>query len=487
MAASTWFGYLLLSLTISADPYTPLIEASQKSWNVPGVAVVIVHQGKTIHLKGYGVRELNQPDLITEQTLFPLGSCTKAFTSLLISQLADEGKLGWDVPVREFLPDFQLIDPVATERTTFRDLMSHRTGVDSHDLMWFHSSRSLKELVSSLRYLPMSRPFRQEMHYQTLGVVAAGMALEKAGLSSWEKLLQSQILDPLEMKRSGSQTAQALKDKDHAIGYRAGKNKALEAVPWYHHAEPNPSGSMYSSAVDLGTWMKFQLGDGTWKGARIISELSLREMQTPQLVQRLTDRARMQYPKSNFTLYGLGWVVQDYRGEVTVAHTGISDGFRAQIAMLPEKGFGVAVMSNLHGTRMNLSLINQLIDQFLKVEPFGWDDYYQNLEKVNREDNQIRIRQLERTKKKESPPRFPLSAYAGTYEDPAYGTAEIIFDKGTLNLKWNGHVGTLEPYQNEMFILRSEEPLGVGLVGFILDPKGVASVHLVEREFFRKR
>ena len=218
-----------------------------RAWNVPGAALVIVNRDGVVLLKGYGVREIHGKP-VTPDTIFPLASCSKAFTTSLMASLVDDGKLKWDDPVRNYLPDFHLSDPHADALVTLRDLAAHRTGVGSHDILWYRAPWSQDELIRRVSKLPLSRPFRTEMQYQTIMYIAAGKAAARAGGKPWEVLLRERLLKPLGMKDVALTTTAAENHSDRASGHRPGKDGKLVVVPWYSQPVPNPAGSVHASA-----------------------------------------------------------------------------------------------------------------------------------------------------------------------------------------------------------------------------------------------
>ena len=225
-----------------------LITEALKSWNVPGAAVVIVDGEKILYLKGHGIREKGKPEPITADTLFPLASCSKAFTTTLMAMLVDDGKIGWDDPVRKHLKTFKLSDPNADALVSLSDLVSHRTGVASHDLLWYRAAWNQDEMIRRIGKVPLSKPFRTAMQYQSIMFTAAGHAIANAAEKPWQELIQERIFDPLEMKLSSVTTPIAFKVKNRASGHRPNRNGVV-VVPWYVQEEPNAAGSINASVA----------------------------------------------------------------------------------------------------------------------------------------------------------------------------------------------------------------------------------------------
>jgi CubicO group peptidase (beta-lactamase class C family) len=450
---------LLLALVPAARPDAVAIDATVaaalKAWDVPGAAVVIVTPEAVVHLKGYGVRELGGKP-VTPDTVFPLASCTKAFTTALVARLADDGKLRWDDPVRKHLPNFHLSDPAADALVTLRDLGSHRTGVGPHDLLWYRATWSQEEMVRRVGKLPLSRPFRTEMQYQSVMFIALGQAAARAGGKPWADLVRKLLLDPLGMKGVTLTTTAAAKQPDRAAGHRVGSDGKLAVVPWYEQPDPNPAGSANASARDLVPWLRFQLTGGRVGDVQVVSEAGLRETQAPQTVVRMGDEARALSPDTHQISYGLGWTIQDYRGRLQVLHAGLIDGFRVHLTLLPKDGYAFAILANREATRMNLALSNTLTDLLLGLPAKDWNKYLLGVQAEQDQAAQLEARKVELARRAAPPPSIPAASLAGEYEEPAYGTAVIRADKDGLVWEWGTWKLPLEHYAADTFRFRAE-------------------------------
>ena len=367
----------LVSVPTQAEPLAPAIDAVVKksldAWSVPGVAVAVVRDGEVIYLKGHGVKSLDADGPVTPDTLFPIGSCTKAFTTTAMAVLVDEGNMGWDDPVRKHLSYFHLGDPLADREVTLRDLVCHRTGLAPHDLLWYRSPWSPEEVVRRAGLLPLDRPFRTTFQYQSTMFTAAGLAVGSASGQPWQDFVRKRLFDPLGMTASCFTTTAAAKSADRAVGHRLNRLGRPEVVDYYPEEVPDPAGSIHSTARDLAQWAIFQLGDGRWGGRRIVSAANLAETHTPQMVIRLEGIERELHPETVQMSYGMGWVLEDYRGVGLCSHAGAIDGFRAHITLIPEKKIGIVLLNNLQATRMNLPLSNALVDLLLGLPRKDWN------------------------------------------------------------------------------------------------------------------
>jgi CubicO group peptidase (beta-lactamase class C family) len=448
-----------LSPARAADPATRpdpvvvdrLATEALKRWKVPGVAVVIVRGDETTLLKGYGTKRLGADDPVTPDTLFPLASCTKAFTSTLAAMLVDEAELAWDDPVRKHLSTFHLSDPKADALVTMRDLLTHRTGVGGHDLVWYRAPWGIDESVRRIAHLPVAGQFRGEYHYNSLMYMAVGRALANRAGTPWEKLVRDRICTPFGMTGVAFTSAEADKFADRASGHRRTKAGAIEPMAAYPMPEPNPAGSLHATARDLGAWLKFQLADGVAGGRRLASAANLSETKTPQTLMRKDGPIGPIYPDSVQVSYAMGWVVYDHRGHKVVAHGGVVDGFRPQVTLLPDEKLGFALLNNLHETKMNIALGNALIDHLLGLEPKDWNGYFLKVEADERDAKRAEIDRRNRDRKPGTSPSLPLDKYAGEYRDAGYGTGKVTARDGRLVWEWSSFRCPLEHFQDDVF------------------------------------
>lgn len=415
--------------------FDALVAEALKQWQVPGAAVMVVNRDRAVYMKGHGIRELGKPEPITNQTVFPLASCSKAFTASLIAMLVDDGKITWDDPVRKHLPDFRLLDPAANEAVTIRDLLCHRTGLASHDELWYRSPWPVSEQIRRAGLVPPAHAFRTTFHYQSVMYSAAGLTAASAGGPSWDNLIRQRIFEPLGMRSATCMS----NGQQRAMPHRAGSDGKLVPVPWYEQPQPNPAGSIHLTANDLAPWLMFQLGDGTWKGNRLLSNKNLDEMHTAQIVQKLEGTVAATHSETTRMSYGLGWVIQDYRGVLLWTHTGVIDGFRAQIAIAPKAGFSIAVLANRHETRMNLALVNSILDRLLGLPPIDWNARLQKVVADEADANRVAAVERDRIRQSSSPQR-EFSSYVGNYTHPAFDDCTVFLSGGALAWRWRGNV-----------------------------------------------
>lgn len=402
---------------------------ARKAFGVPGVAVVVVKDGEAIHLKGYGARKLGggaKDEPVTADTLFPLASCTKAFTAAAIAALVDDGKMGWDDPVRKHLPTFHLSDEAADKLVSVRDLLCHRSGVGPHDLLWYRAPWDLDETVRRIPLLPLSAPFRGGYQYSSVTVLAAGKAAENRYGDGWDKLVADKITTPLGMKGVAFTTKQAKGVDDRASGYTAGKEGKPEPADEYDMTEPNPAGSMFVTPRDYARWLLFHLNDGKVGKEQVVSAKELGETRQPHTPIRLDAATKRQHPDVTQMDYAMGWVVYTYRGELVVAHGGLIDGFRVLAVLLPDRKAGFAVFANLSRTKLNPALGNTLIDRLLGLPAKDWNAAFLKLDEQEAAEKKTEREARAKARKADRSPTRPEAELAGDYSAPAYGPGTLV-------------------------------------------------------------
>lgn len=446
----------VLLCVLAAEP-TPadvdkLAADALAAWDAPGLAVVVVRGDETLVLKGYGKRAIGKPEPITPDSVFPLASCTKAFTTTLLAMLADDEVMTWDDPLRKHLPGFKLSDPNADAMLTVRDLLCHRCGIGGHDLLWYRVPWDIDEIVKRAQSLPLDYPFRGGYRYSSIPILIAGRAIEKRIGKKWEELVRTRICEPLGMRGVTFTTTAILKDADRAAGHKIGKSGKVEAMPYYEITEPNPSGSVNATARDVAAWLKFHLSAGVGPdGKRRVSVKNLGETHTPQNLIRMEGTAKLLNPDTVQLSYAMGWLVYDYRGKKVLSHGGLIDGFRVQLTILPDENIAFAVMCNLHDTRMTAALTNSLIDVYCKLPARDWNAYYRKIVEDEATTRKKAIEARNAARDPSAKPTLPLIGYSGEYMHPAYGTANVTEKDGKLTIAYGNFICPLEHFQSDVF------------------------------------
>lgn len=446
-----------------------LVARTLKRWHVPGVAVAIVRGDKVIYLGGHGFRSVEDGDKVTEDTLFPIASCTKSFTTAAMALLVDEGKLSWDDPPRKYVPFFQLSDPLVDREVMLRDLVTHRTGLRDHRLLWYRSALKPEERIRRFGRLPLDKPFRTTFQYQSTMFTVAGLAVAQASGMSWAEFVQKRLLDPLGMKATYFTTTETAKIGNKASPHRLDTEKKPQLMESYAMVVPEPAGSIQSCAGDLAKWLLFQLD-----GKRLLSARSLEAMHTPQIVIPLDAVDRIQFPGTNQMSYGMGWVIQDHFGHRLLQHGGAIDGFRCHFTLVPKSRLGIVLLCNLHQTRMNIALSNSLLDLLLDLPRRDWNEIVGRAEQQDEAEAERQEREKRKSRQSDTNPSCVLSSYAGTYEHPAYGEVRITLENRQLIWQWQSWKAALEHYHYDTFTLPIQD-MGEPFVVFALDAKGTVA------------
>lgn len=477
---------LFFSLAATAEKKEPRLDPKDFSafvhktlaeWKVPGASVAVVKDGKVILAEGYGFRDVQNKLTVTPQTIFAIGSSSKAFTATAVGILVDEGKLGWDKRVRDYLPTFHLQDEFATEQMTPRDLLCHRSGLPRHDLAWLGSPLSRKELFDRLRYLEPRADFRTIFQYNNFMFLAAGYLAGEVAGSTWEDVVRTRIFEPLGMKDSDFSVENSRKKPDHALPYGEKDDKVVE-IPFRNIDAIGPAGSINSNAPDMAQWVLLNLNKGKAGDKQVISEASLSEIHSPQMViQENVFRILERFPEMATTTYGLGWFLTSYRGHPWIHHGGSIDGFRALVTFLPRDNVGIVVLCNKNGTDFPEIVAMNVLDRLLGLDQVPWSARYMEIRDKRKAEAEKRIPKPDKDRKSGTRPSHPLEDYVGDYVHPAYGTLKVLKDGDGLRATRNDMTFAASHYHYDVFELTSEETRMKLKASFTLDLKGnIASV-----------
>jgi len=421
------------------------------AWEVPGCAVAAVRDGAVVLAGGWGWRDVKTDLPVTPGTLFAIGSVTKAFTAATVGALVDDGLLDWTRPLRDYLPDLRLHDPVVTDRVSVVDFLSHRSGLPRHDLAWIgHPDWSRAELVRRLRFLPLSRDLRESWQYCNLGYLVAGHAVDVLTGTSWEDYLRARLLTPLGMDRSNLSADDMEADPDHASAYER-RHGAIVPVPQRPVTALAPAGAVNSCAADMARWLLAQLGGGQLEGRTVMSPDTVARQHQPHMVLP-EDQT---FPASTRHAYGLGWLIGRYRDHRLLEHGGGIDGFQTECMLLPDHGIGVAVMTNTSSSLMAPVVAYRVLDEQLGLEPFDWFSVLKA--RYDAVTTGVREAGAARRVVPDAPLPRPLNAYPGDYEHPGYGTITITLEDGRLRPRFGTMDVSLAHRHYETFDLEWHE------------------------------
>jgi CubicO group peptidase (beta-lactamase class C family) len=488
------FAALLLILPAVADSAPPRqfdarVEALMREMEVPGAAIAIVENGSVTLARGYGVRTQGGSEKVGPDTLFQIGSTSKAFTAAALAILVDEGKLGWDDRVIDHLPGFQMYDPWVTREITVRDLLVHRSGLGlGHGDLLFIPATSLsrEETVRRVRFLKPATSFRSAYAYDNILYIVAGAVIEAVSGQRWEDFVRDRILRRIGMAASVTNDADRLATADRAFPHgRVGEIRGIGPQIAFDEnavalgANSAPAGAIASGANDLAKWLQVQLAGGRLPGSeeRLFSEAGAREMWQPVVPLPVTPLpASLADAAPNFRSYALGWVVQDYRGHRIIVHNGATLGFRAIVALLPERNVGIAMAMNSEDGPFLAGLQFELLDHYLGLPKRDWPKAFAAFI-AERNAKGLEAVRAAVTARPESKPSLPLAAYTGRYSDVWYGPIEIAESEGRLTidfLQTPGMRATLEHWAYDTFVARWQDPLTEpAYVTFALDAAGM--------------
>ena len=466
----------------TADPkiqlkgFAEYVNKTMAEWKVPGMAIAIVKDGKVIFSEGFGYKDVKNKLKVTPQTLFAIGSSSKAFTATSAGILADEGKLDWDKPVRDYLPTFKLWDNFATERMTPRDLLCHRAGLPRHDAMWYNSPLSRKDLFDRLQYLEPNADFRATFQYQNLMIMTAGYLVGELSHSSWEDFVKKRIFDPLGMKNSNFSVADSQKAPDFALPYSE-KDEKVNEIPFRNIDAIGPAGSINSSVTDMANWVQMNLNKGKFGDKQVISESNLSQLHTPQMVvQQGAFRIAEKYNEMFFTSYGLGWFITSYRGHTWIHHGGNIDGFSALVTFMPRDNMGMVILTNLNGTMCPDIVALNAYDRLLGLDQVPWSQRFKEMIDKMKADAEKAKKESDKDRKLNTKPSHPFEDYVGEYSHPAYGTISIQKDGESLKAVYNAMNFSMSHYHYDVFEMKDEQTGERELkAAFQLDLKGNVS------------
>ena len=447
-------------------------------WDVPGMSVAIVKDGRVVLLKGYGVRERGKPEPVDEHTRFAIASNSKAFTAAALAVLVDQKRLSWDDPVRKWLPWFELRDPIASAEIRVRDLVSHRAGLGtlSGDLLWYGTPWSREEVLRRVRFLEPRFPFRTQYGYSNVMFIAAGEVVASASGQSWDEFVASQFFGPLGMADTVT-SVKALPPGGNTATPHGPVGTGARTYAWYSGDAAAAAAGVISSAHDMARWLMLQLGRGTLDGRTYFSEPQSRAMWTPIVSFTISREAEARSPTTHFRGYGMGWNLRDYHGRLIASHGGAYDGMYSAVSLVPEERLGVVVLTNAM-TSIGDALAARVVDAYLGATARDWSQ-----EHLEREREHVKqwTGAIQKAKEPELPgtkPSLSLEAYAGTYSGNVYGEASVSLDSGALVLRLLANpdlVADLSPLQLDTFVIRWRKAFpwfAEGRAQFVLDNRG---------------
>jgi CubicO group peptidase (beta-lactamase class C family) len=451
----------------------PIIAQALETFHVPGAAVAVVVGDDVVLSKGYGFRDVEKKLPMTAETQMPIASMTKQFTVAALGTLVRQGKLDWDKPVRDYLPDFRLNNEYATAHATARDLVTHRIGLPRHDAVWYGTDLSREEIFHRLQYFPFSRDLRVRFQYNNLLYMTSGYLAGRLAHSSWEELVKTALFTPLGMKRSNFTVAAMHADPNHSEAYELDTKREVVKVTHEPIDVMGPTGSINSSVDEMARYLRMMLGHGMLEGKRVLLEADVQSMMQPQMPAGKSLFSDV----FGFQSYGMGLFVQTYRGVDIAHHGGNLRGASAMIVMAPAKGIGIVILTNRSGTRLRDALPFEIIDRLLGLESSKLLARYREREEKGFAGEDAAKSAGVSDRKPNTKPARALSEYTGDYEHPGYGRIRIQLEENRLTFAYNRFRTPLDHWHYEVFQAPADRqnPLELTRVQFETDLSGDVS------------
>lgn len=424
------------------------IQSAMKDWKMPGFAVAIVKNDSVVFAKGYGVRDIRTNEPVDENTLFMIASCSKAFTTAALATLVDRKKIKWDDQVIKYLPSFQMYDTWVTKEMTIRDLVTHRSGLEtfSGDILWLGSTYDSKEVIRRARYLKPTSSFRSKYGYQNIMFSVAGSIIPVATDTSWSDYLKAHFFTPLGMNRSVTSINEMKAKGNYAFPHKIVNGNVATYNDFWSIETVAPAGAINSSVSDMTNWIRLQLKKGKFGDKQIFSERQSNEMWFNQTAMETAN-------------YGLGWFIRYWNGKKLLNHGGGMPGMISDVSILPEENFGLVILSNAE-TGMVTAIRNYIMEVFINKEPRDWNKTMLESWQKREEGFAKEDKRREDVRIKDTKTSLPLEKYCGTYEDAMYGKAEVSLKDGKLFMQFVPtplFKGTLNHYHFDTFYIDWED------------------------------
>ncbi len=415
------------------DGFGEIAEKAIADMNVPGLAIAVVSGGEVVYAEGFGYRDFEQRLPMTPDTLFAIGSTTKAMTATVLGMLSDEGKMEWDESLLTYLPSFRLSDPMTTARITPRDLVTHRSGLPRHDLLWYNNNESTRaEMIARFAHLELTEDLRAKFQYNNLMFMTAGYLTGKLNGTTWEEAVDQRLFTPLGMERSNFSVEDSRKDDNFALPYRENDDDELEEIPFRNIDLIGPAGSVNSTVNEMSRWLLFNLGGGKAGDRQLVNAATLTDIHSPHMTTGGTpDRADI-----SVSTYGMGWGIDTYRGHRRISHGGGIDGFITSVMFFPDDELGLVAFNN-RGSGLPPLVNRHAADRVLGLEEEDWIGEALENRKQGKEEQDKAEEKKEATRIEGTSPSHALADYTGSYSDPGYGTLEVRLAGEGLELELN--------------------------------------------------
>jgi len=454
-------GQMAVGQGLTPTQMDSLAERALRLFEVPGLAIGIVKDGKLIYSKGFGVRSIKSGRPVNSSTLFGIASNTKAFTSAALGLLVEQGKLKWNDKVTQYIPDFQMYEPYATREMTVLDLLCHRSGIGTGvgDLMHDPDSTdfTVNDIIHNLRYFKPDYSFRSTFAYDNNLYLVAGEVIARISGMRWEDFVAQRLLQPLGMSNSatsyeGCRGATNIIDPHHRVG------GSMRVVTRYTSTKDDAAGGIYSSIEDLSKWVTMLLNEGLYGDRQVLSAATVQQLWSPQTIIPVRKPG---IENTHFAAYGLGWFLTNINQYKQVLHTGEDVGMVSEISMIPELKLGVIVLTNNESNAID-AISSQITDAWVGIT--GTDrtkDALARLTKREKADSAGRAEVWSRISKYEVVRAADIGLDTGTYHSEWFGEAGVTIREGQLYFAARRSPqlrGVMHPYGKDTFLIRWENP-----------------------------
>ena len=429
-----------------------------KDWHAAGFAVAVVKKNNIIYSKGFGYKDYEKKLPVTPQTLFAIGSCTKAFTASLLGMLREEGKVDFDKPVRDYLPELTFYRGELNEHVTLRDMMCHRTGLPRHDFSWYYfQTPSRDSLIARIQYMEPFTGLREKWYYNNFMFLAQGVVTEKITHKSWEENIREKIFSPLGMTGSVTTMDEMVKSPDISIGYGLKDDSIIKKLEYYHIDAMGPAGSINSSVSDMAKWVITWINGGKYEGRQVLPATYTTEAISSQMVinASLPDKDKKDIYFAN---YGLGWMLGSYRGHYRAEHGGNIDGFSASTCLFPSDSVGIIVLSNQNGSAVPSIVRNLIADRILGLKYFDWNGDLKRASDKNKAEAKKTAQTVTSNRKLNTKPSHDLNDFTGLFSNKGYGTMNVFVAHDSLFVLVGSHTWWLSHFQFDQFEPFDKDP-----------------------------
>lgn len=428
-----------------------LVNKVLKDFHAPGVGIAVVEKDKVVYAGGFGFSDYESKKPVTSNTLFAIGSCTKAFTSALLGKLQADGKLEFDKPVKTYLPDIEFYDDLMTDHITVRDLTCHRTGLPRHDLSWYLNPTSRDSLVKRIQYMEPSAGLREKWQYNNFMFLLQGVIAEELTQKSWEENIREHFFQPLGMSNATFE-AWTSPYTDKAKGYYTNNEDVIKPMDYYKIEGMGPAGSIFAAPAEMANWVMAWINGGKFKEQQILPEAYQREAMSSQMVINAALPSK-ENPDLHLANYGMGWFLSSYRGHYMVQHGGNIDGFSAMTAFFPTDSVGIVVLVNQNGSPLPSIIRNAIADRMLKLPYKNWSKQVKDaLEKAKAAAKESEATQSDSLiHKTGTQPSHALADYTGNFEHPGYGSMHLHLKGDTLYAETASLKMRLDHYHYDIF------------------------------------